>query len=128
MAEYYSIVIGIEKYFDKTIPKVDFAEKDAKDVSMALQKVGYDSSNQELLIGNNATKTIIEETFRRVCSKATEKDTILIYYAGHGFYKDGSNLLSCYDTISDSLATSTVELKSLIHVLESSDCTKIVLL
>lgn len=75
---YYALVIGNEKY--EHLPKLETAAEDAKAMSEVLsRKYGF---NVTTLI--NATRYQILSEMNKLRAKLTEKDNLLIYYAGHG--------------------------------------------
>lgn len=75
---YHALVIGNEKY--QHLPKLDTAAEDARVVSDVLaRKYGFKVTT--LL---NANRYEILSELNKLRGKLTEKDNLLIYYAGHG--------------------------------------------
>lgn len=75
---YYALVIGNEKY--SKLPSLDTAAVDAKAVAKVLtDRYGFKVS---LLI--NATRYQTLSELNKMRAQLTEKDNLLIYYAGHG--------------------------------------------
>ncbi len=75
---YYALIIGNEKY--QYLPKLDTPIKDAKGLAKVLHsRYGFKT---KLLI--NATRYDVLKALSEYRKKLTEKDNLLIYYAGHG--------------------------------------------
>lgn len=108
-----AILIAVEKYSDAAIPSVKYARVDATDLAEALLPHVYEESDQVVLVDGDATKTIIESRVRRTIRSLSDDDTVLFYYAGHGFSKNGENYLTCYDTQLTDLESTSIKLESL---------------
>src|ERR1700693_3397906 len=78
LGKYYALVIGNQKY-DK-LAKLNTPEADATDIA-ALLKDRYGFTVTLLL---NATRWQILEELNKLRAVVTEKDNLLVYYAGHG--------------------------------------------
>jgi predicted nucleic acid-binding Zn-ribbon protein len=76
--EYHALLIGNNTY--QKLPHLDTAINDAKGVAEVLQKQ-YGFKTKVLL---NATRYDILKALNEYRKKLTEKDNLLIYYAGHG--------------------------------------------
>lgn len=75
---YHALVIGNQKY--QHLPSLDTAEEDARAVSEVLaKKYGF-----QVTTLTNATRYEILSALNQMRAKLTEKDNLLIYYAGHG--------------------------------------------
>lgn len=82
LGAYRALIIGIDDYQDKKIPKLKTAVSDATELSNVLKtKYGFDVS---LLTDRQATKKAIYQKLRDLAANATADESILIYYAGHG--------------------------------------------
>lgn len=76
--QYYALVIGNQQY--QHLPKLETAVADAQAVSDLLQKrYGF-----KVTTLTNATRYQILSELNKLRAKLTEKDNLLIYYAGHG--------------------------------------------
>lgn len=81
----YGICIGINKYKNPSIQKLDYAESDAKRFKEILEKqYGFDSV--DLILGAEATKNNILKSIGAILDKKiVNKDSgVVIYFAGHG--------------------------------------------
>jgi TPR repeat protein len=75
---YYALVIGNRNY--QYLPRLDTTTKDAEDVAKVLkQRFGF---KVKLLL--DATRYQILSELNRYRQELTDKDNLLIYYAGHG--------------------------------------------
>ena len=75
---YYALVIGNQAY--KQLPRLDTAIEDARAVSEVLtSKYGF-----KVTMLQNATRYEILSALNKLRTQLTEKDNLLIYYAGHG--------------------------------------------
>ncbi len=86
-----ALIIAIDDYKDPKLPDLETPLNDARAIADVLQKkYGF---VVETLLGNKATSKSIYKALRELSSKATPKDSVLIYYAGHGDidkqYNDG---------------------------------------
>jgi len=78
LGKYYALVIGNQKY--QKLAQLNTPEADATEIA-ALLKDRYGFTVTLLL---NATRWQIMEELNRLRSIVTEKDNLLVYYAGHG--------------------------------------------
>jgi len=85
----WALVIGVSKY--QRLPggqQLQFAERDAASVAEALEKRGVSKSNMKLLVGAEATTAAIKSAIGNWLAKsASESDTIIIFFSGHGFFE-----------------------------------------
>ena len=122
---YPALVIGINDY--KNLPRLETAVNDASAVADLLrQKYGFEVS---LLL--NPTRSQVIRALDGLRGKLTERDNLLVYYAGHGVLDieaDAGFWLSVdaeestqADWISISTVTQTVKAMSAKHVMVVSD-------
>jgi hypothetical protein len=127
MENYRGLIVAIENYHDKeSITPVKFALNDAEQFLQSLIDLGCDRDKFEYLYDNTATKTSIVQKLKDVTRNAEKGDTIIFYYAGHGFYHNGKNQLSAVDTFLKSLDTSTIDLLKILSTFEESKSNKII--
>jgi Caspase domain len=80
---YHALVIGIDEY--DAWPNLRFAERDANRIADVLEsKYGFEPRHVTRLVGENATRSKVLNTLRTKLQAMTERDNLLIYYAGHG--------------------------------------------
>lgn len=75
-----AVLIGINDYADKKIPRLENAVPDVEAVSRIFAgKLGY-----EVRVVRNANKAEIIRTLNELSTQANSSDSIVVYYAGHG--------------------------------------------
>jgi len=127
MENYIGLIIAVEDYHDpKNLRKVKFALKDATGFKASLVNLGCDDSKLEYLLNDHATKTTISEKLKNIAKYATPTETIILYYAGHGFFHNGKNLISCVDTSLISLAETTIDINSILASLDESKSNRVI--
>jgi hypothetical protein len=127
MKNYIGLIVAVENYHNSDkLRQVKFAINDAKAFRDSLLSLGCDESNLYYLSDNTATKTTIEEKIKELSQTASENDTIIFYYAGHGLFYNGENLITCVDTSVKSLDSTTVQLHTILAALEKSNSKKII--
>jgi len=125
MGKKLAIVIAVEKYADTRIQAVKYAEVDAKGFAKALENGG--PLDKVFLLSNKATRTTINSQVRQHVKALTKDDYLYIFYAGHGFSKNGHNYIACYDTDLDDLEDTSIRLKELLDTCGKSACQRIAL-
>jgi peptidoglycan hydrolase-like protein with peptidoglycan-binding domain len=75
---FHALVIGINRY--RNLPRLRTAVTDARAVADMLKR-GYGFRTTLL---TNATRGVILDTLLSLRNRLTEKDNLLVYYAGHG--------------------------------------------
>jgi len=83
--EYYALIIGIENYDDPDYNDLDHPVSDAHKLYEALtQYYQFDTSNVVLL--EDPGKEKITKRLEFYFEELSEKDNLLIFYAGHGYW------------------------------------------
>jgi len=91
--QYYALLIGVSDYGDGAITDLaGLPTKDAKDLGNVLIN-NYNFKKENVVILNNSPKAndIIKE-FSKLKKKITDKDNLLVFYAGHGVYDEVSQV------------------------------------
>ena len=100
-SKYYAIIVGVSDYQGNKMD-LDFASKDANDISEALDRGAHNffgdknveiiafNSNQEST-KNRPSKENISREFKRIAKEAKPKDVFLFYFAGHGIQGKGED-------------------------------------
>lgn len=125
MGDKIALVTAVEKYAQKNITAVEFAEADAKGFASAIALHGYQA--QELFPSSKATKTSIESNLRRGLGRLTSEDEFIFYYAGHGFSKNGQNFITAHDTDPNDLEGTSVRLQWIFDQIEKTKCKRVAL-
>ncbi len=77
----YIVLFGVDQYSDQTIPPLLNAVFDAQSVgNMFSNHMGY-----EMRVVKNATRADLVRTLNQVSIKMEANDSVVIYYAGHGY-------------------------------------------
>lgn len=119
----FCLIVAIENYNENAdFPKVDYAEKDATDLIETFKMLGYDTSNFISLINNKATKSAIISKIKFISQSAEKNDRIVFYFAGHGFYEGGKNLLAPVDAVKLDKIDTCVSIDQILSYLTSSHC------
>ncbi len=101
-----AMVVGNGAY-DAMAP-IDHATGDARDIATVLEQLGFQVS---LLI--NSDSLTFSSAMASFSHRAKGADTVLFYFAGHGFQFDGSNYLVPVDARLSDLASATKEAANL---------------
>ncbi|MBN1951078.1 MAG: caspase family protein [Bacteroidales bacterium] len=90
--KYYALIIGISAYEDPEMTDLDgYPTQDAAELARILkEKYIFEEENLRLLI--NPSRTDILRAFDGLSKAVKEKDNLLIFYAGHGFYDEDNGL------------------------------------
>jgi len=125
MGKKLALVIAVEKYADPSIRPVRFAEEDAKGFETALKLA--EPATTILLLSAKATRTTILSQLKQQLKFLTADDHLYIFYAGHGFSRDGHNYITCHDTDVNDLEGTSIKLKELLNKCGQSACQRIAL-
>lgn len=85
--KYYALIIGVSKYQNAGpgLDNLDMPVKDAERfASILVQNYAFEKDNVYLL--KDATREEIINQFDHLAETLTDKDNLLIFYAGHGYY------------------------------------------
>jgi hypothetical protein len=127
MKDYIGLVVAVENYHNsQTLSQVSFALNDATGFIDSLVKLGCEKEKIEFLPDNLATKTTITEKIREIARNAQPNETIIFYFAGHGFLHNGKNLITCVDTSSTALLNTTIDINKLLGELDKSKSNKVI--
>jgi hypothetical protein len=122
-----AILVAVENYTDRRIPRVKYAADDANDLAAALKEIGFDERDIFILVDDKATKTSIESRIKKVTGGLVSDDQLYVFYSGHGFANAGKNFITCRDTDADDLVTTSIAVEWLFSEFEASESTKIIL-
>jgi WD40 repeat protein len=111
-----ALVIGIGNYQEDRIPKLEYAESDAKRFAEALKnpRIGnIKAENIETMIGPRATKNRFETRARNLAGQTKPGETLIVYYSGHGAPDPEKNQpwLVPWDADPNDLASSAIALE-----------------
>lgn len=131
----YAVIIGINGYEDAGILDLQCAVNDAKAVYQLLQSApgGFTADNMILITdeagqGRRPTRGVILRFLKSFIALAGEKDTILVYFAGHGIAVEGRLFLLPADASLSVVEESAIAYATLMSMLEESPAKRKVML
>lgn len=88
--KYYALLIGVSDYNEASnVPDLEgLPTKDAKDLKDVLVTMYSFEEENVVLLNNSPTENQILREFVKLRQKVTDKDNVLIFYAGHGIYDE----------------------------------------
>ncbi|HSO73443.1 MAG TPA: caspase family protein [Blastocatellia bacterium] len=98
----WAVVVGISKY--QRVPggqQLQFADRDAAAFADALKKAGTASDTIRALIGVEATTAAIKAAIGNwIARSASENDTVILFFSGHGIFERefGESYILGYDS------------------------------
>ncbi|MBL8011314.1 MAG: caspase family protein, partial [Flavobacteriales bacterium] len=121
MENYIGLFIGVENYQNPDfLKKVVYAQDDATGVRQAFIDLGCFEDRLELVLSERATNATVRAKLKGLCAKALADDVIVMYYAGHGLSTGLGNRITCVDTTKEDLDGSTIGLKEVLSLFETS--------
>jgi hypothetical protein len=122
----YAALVAVEWYQQSNIPGVRFAVADAEAMrDMLIQQMHVPPQNIKFWANEQATRSTFEHDLKYELDTLGPEDQFIFFYAGHGFYADGSNRLSTWETRSVNVGATTVCLDEvLLSRLKQGPCRK----
>ncbi|WP_421764970.1 caspase family protein [Ekhidna sp.] len=90
-SKYYALIIGMNDYDDPEIVDLDKPIQDAEDLARILIR-DYTFEEENITLLKNATRADIIDELAELREKVTNNDNVLIFYAGHGYYDEDSEI------------------------------------
>jgi hypothetical protein len=87
---YYALLIGIEDYQDQEITNLNHPVSDAERIGEVLNSY-YTFEKENISLLKNPSRSEIIESLDHLSEIITEKDQLLIFYAGHGIWDEKLN-------------------------------------
>ncbi|MEP2771892.1 MAG: caspase family protein [Fulvivirga sp.] len=84
---YYALVVAINDYPDDDIPTLSKPISDASQLIQTLQ-TQYTFKDQHTTFLQNPTRSQLIEAFDKLSKEITDRDNLLIFYAGHGIWDE----------------------------------------
>lgn len=124
MSSTYAVLIAIEKYQQPGISSVEYAAADAQAFrAVLLERFNVPAANISLWIGQDATQNRLLNDLPYTVRQLGPDDRFIFFYAGHGFFANGSNRLTTWDSHPGNLeGTTTCLEKALLDPLKKSQC------
>jgi len=79
-----AFLIGIERYSDGFIQRLDRTVNDAKDVAKDLEEVGFDKKNIKV-VTDLRNRDAFDKEFTAFLKTVESGDTVFFFFSGHGF-------------------------------------------
>lgn len=121
----YALMVGVSKYRDSKIPKLDLADRDAQAFGDFLQTQDkiFKETRVTFLLDEKAIKSEIEKYLYYMLPKAGKDDTVILFLSGHGAFdpmRPKEFLFLPYDSESEYLGTTGVKMSGLEFLKEIS--------
>jgi hypothetical protein len=108
----HAVLIGIEKYQQQAIPDVEFAEADVSAMrDVLVQNLGVPVGNITVWLNSDATQAVFKNDLPYMIRQLRPGDRLILFYAGHGFFSNGTNRLTAWDSHPTNFAETTVSLE-----------------
>lgn len=120
-----ALLFGVENYLENKTDNVLYAERDATEVKTALLDLGYEERNIDLIVNTAATMASIRYAAKQLAGTAKNGDTVLFFFAGHGYTWQGQNYLMAHDTRRDDIEGTAVSLQYLFDLFAKSECRQV---
>ncbi|WKV11433.1 caspase family protein [Marivirga harenae] len=88
--KYYALLIGIEEYQDEEITDLNHPVTDAEKIAEVLGNY-YTFEKENIRLLKNASRSTIIEALDQLSNSITDRDQLLIFYAGHGIWDQKLN-------------------------------------
>ncbi len=85
--KYYALLIAVQDYSNSEIGKLDYPVSDARQLMEVLSS-RYNFEKENIKILNNPDRKTIYKTLQGMRKQLTDRDNLLIFYAGHGMWLD----------------------------------------
>jgi hypothetical protein len=82
---YYAILIAVENYSDQRINNLDYPIKNTNNLARVLKDY-YKFDSKNITVLKNPKRSNIISAFQKLRDNLSEKDNLLIFYAGHGYF------------------------------------------
>jgi hypothetical protein len=90
--KYYALIIGVSDYIDPRVPDLDgLPISDARILASTIMEK-YTFEKEDVILLENPTRTQILRAFDFLSQTITPVDNLLIFYAGHGYYDEKTEL------------------------------------
>lgn len=132
----WAVVIGIDKFADRSIPSLQFSSKDAKDFAQFLvEKGNFAKDHVKVLVNEQATeinvRDVVGDTW--LPRQVQPDDLVLIFASSHGSPKEldvaQENFLVVYDSDPNKLFSTAIRLDDLSKTIKRrTGCDRVVLL
>ncbi|HMK37082.1 MAG TPA: ankyrin repeat domain-containing protein [Desulfomonilaceae bacterium] len=114
----YALVVGVSKYRDGKIPKLELSDKDARAFGdfLKAQNEVFKETRVTYLLNEKATKSEVEKHLYYTLPKAGKDDTVILFFSGHGAFdpiRPSEFLFLPYDVEPEFIGTTGVKMTGL---------------
>ncbi|MBI5250012.1 MAG: ankyrin repeat domain-containing protein [Desulfomonile tiedjei] len=114
----YALVVGVSKYKDSKVPKLELSDKDAREFGdfLKTQNQIFKTANVTYLLNEKATKSEVEKYLYYTLPKAGKDDTVILFFSGHGAFdpiRPNDFLFLPFDAETEYLGTTSVKMSGL---------------
>jgi tetratricopeptide (TPR) repeat protein len=90
--KYYALIIGISEYSDPAMTDLDgYPVQDAERLAQLLAD-RYTFEKEDITLLKNPDRSKIHKALDNLAKSITKNDNLLIFYAGHGYYDEATEL------------------------------------
>ena len=124
------LVVGVSQYLDPTTTRLPGVANDVRAMAALLtsDKGAFSTNGMVVLVDADATKAAIESALDVTLGGATERDTVLVYLAGHGALDASDAYFVPYDGDGTDLGRTCIQLSGLKARFESTRSRRVVLM
>src|SRR5690606_9921947 len=96
-AKKHAVIIAIQDYRNKPhIPSVSYARNDAQAFrEMLIEQLNFTEEEITYWVDNDAVQNTLTNDLPYLVQGLTADYQFIFYYAGHGFFQNGHNRLTC---------------------------------
>ncbi len=122
----WAILIGVGQFEDEAFARIDYCADDAKLMGKILQEnCGYDKdrilpmTDDQKNVRLRPTLPMLEDKVRFWLNRAKERDTVLVYFSGHGQLDNGQHFLVTINAQRNNLGFTALKTQTLRGWLDS---------
>lgn len=120
-AKLWILLIGINRYRDSRLPSLQYSAIDCQGLAEALIDATQAFPQRSMQIrhdfGVPATLQQVRDSLAAIVESAQSRDTVLIYFSGHGILEDEQPVLCLADTQKDDLLNTGLSIAELLEQL-----------
>ena len=116
MSDKMGIIISVENYqsTEYGLSKVKYATNDSDAIEqLFIEKFGLEKDDIYVYKNDKFTKSTAKNEIQYFLKQMSQETELYIYYAGHGFFSDGKNYLTLYDTSKINLIETSISFEDL---------------
>jgi uncharacterized caspase-like protein len=111
----HAVLIGIEQYQQQGISPVQFAKADVSAMrGVLIQELGIPAENITVWLNSDATQAVFKNDLPYAIRQLSPGDRFILFFAGHGFFSNGTNRLTAWDSHLTNLVETTVSLEDVL--------------